>query len=212
MLALYLFCFALGGGFLLLSVLGGEGGEGGLDTELELDGLEGGIEADAGHDAAASRVFSLRTITYGLFGFGATGAALSALGVGGATTLLFALAGGGLAGALVGTVFRFLGATESGALQRDANLVGLTGTVSLPMQRDRPGQVILERGGRRTTLRALPHPGTADDPVSGDPASWRDVVVLDVVGGVLQVAPLGAEDRDLLEPPPSGLPSGPPSG
>lgn len=197
MLALYLFCFALGGGFLLLSVLGGEGGEAGLDTDLELDA---GLDADGTHDTAASRIFSLRTVTYGLFGFGATGAAMSALGVGSLTTVFFALVGGGLAGALVGSVFRFLGATDSGQLPTDASLVGLTGRVSLPLGRERAGQVVLERGGRRTTLRALPHV-TTDDCSSGDPSSWTEVVVVDVVGGVLRVAPLAADDRDLLEPP-----------
>lgn len=200
MLALYLFCFALGGGFLVLSVLGGEAGDGGLDTEVELDA---GVDTDA-HDTAASRIFSFRTVTYGLFGFGATGAAMSALGVGWLTTFVFAVVGGGLAGALVGTVFRFLGATESGALQTDSSLVGLTGRVSLPLGRDQPGQVVLERGGRRTTLRALPHASAGDQGAEGDPASWTEIVVLDVVGGVLRVAPLRAEDRDLLEPPPRG--------
>jgi hypothetical protein len=193
MLALYLFCFALGGGFMLVSVLGGDGGDMELDADVDFD-LAG--EADAGHDTAASRIFSFRTLVYGLFGFGATGAALTALGSGFLPTLLFALAGGALSGALVGTVFRYLGSNESGAVPSDAQLVGLTGRVQLPLSQDRPGSVTIERGARRATFRALPHAGA-----DGDPAAWSAVVVVDVEGGIVRVAPLDDADRDLLPAP-----------
>jgi hypothetical protein len=189
-LALYFFCLVLGGGFLLVSVLGGDGGDLEVDADLDLD------SGDATHDSAASRIFSLRTLVYGLFGFGATGAALTALGASTLSAFVFALAGGALAGVVVGTLFHYLGATESGAAPLDQALIGLTGRVTLPLTTDSPGAIAVERGARRTTLRALPHASAG-----GDPASWRRVVVVDVEGSVVRVAPLEGDDADLLPAP-----------
>lgn len=190
MLALYLFCLVLGGGFLLVSLLGGEGGDMEMDADVELGGLD-----DAGTDTAASRIFSFRTLVYGVFGFGATGAALTALGSSALGTLLFALVGGILSGALVGALFRYLGSTESGASPRDDDLVGLPAVVVVPLSAQGPGTVAVERGGRRVTLRALPHPGAG-----GRPEAWTQVVILDVEGSLVRVAPLEEDDMELLPP------------
>ncbi|MEK9502279.1 hypothetical protein [Gaopeijia maritima] len=200
MLALYLFSLIIGGGFLLLSVLGG-GGEGdidvdgGLDLDLGLDGdaLDGAADLDGGPDDAASRIFSIRTVVYALFGFGATGTVLTQLGVGLITTLAFSVAGGIASGLLVSLVFHFLVKTESGEHQGDSSLVGLDGVVTLPIDEVRPGTVMVERGGRRFALRALPHSTT-----EGDPAAWSRVIVVDMEGGVARVAPLAADELDAL--------------
>lgn len=197
MLALYLFSLIVGGGFLLLSVLGG-GGEGDLDLDggLDLDGdaLDGAMEVDGGdaHDAA-SRVFSIRTVVYALFGFGATGTLLTQLGGGLLTTLAFSVVGGIAAGLVVGLVFHFLTKTDSGDHLEESTLVGLDGWVSLPIDDIRPGTVMVERGGRRFSLRALPHATT-----EGDPAEWSRVVVVEMESGVARVAPLDVDDLDAL--------------
>ena len=219
MAALYLFSLVLGGGFLLLSLLGGESDgdvdfDGGLDLgdagDLQLDGLEmdglagDGLEitgdamdasgdlGDHGQDAA-SRIFSIRTAVYTLFGFGATGTILTQLGIGMITSLAFALVGGFASGLLVSLVFHFLVRTDSGAHPGDASLLGLTGTVTLPLAESRPGLVAVERGDRRLTLRALPHSSA-----HGDPEEWTQVIVVEIERGIARVAPLKAEELDAL--------------
>lgn len=204
MLALYLFSVIIGGGFLLLSVLGG-GGEGDLDLDggidldlggdLDFDGdaLDGAVDLDGGPDDAASRIFSIRTVVYALFGFGATGTVLTQLGVGLFTTLAFAVVGGIASGLLVSLVFQYLVKTESGAHLGDSSLVGLDGVVTLPIDEVRAGTVMVERGGRRFALRALPHTST-----EGDPAQWSRVIVVEMEGGVARVAPLDADELEAL--------------
>lgn len=194
MAALYLFSLILGGGLLVLSLLGGEGGD--VDVgELELDGLgDAGDAADLGSasdaaDGSASKIFSLRSLIYALFGFGGTGTLLTALGMAGPATLAAALVTGLVLGALVSLVFGYLHRTESGAKLGDDALLGLTGHVVLPMSEGSPGAIIVLRGDRRIRLRALPH-GTAD----GDPSAWDRILVVDVDGGVARVTPL-EEDR-----------------
>lgn len=192
MLALYLFSLVLGGGALAVSVLGDAfGGAGDLDMEMDA-----GADADAGD--AHAKIFSLRAMVYALFGFGAVGTALTlwvpALAV--PVRLGFALAGGVASGALITALFRWLGATESGAPPDDTTFVGLSGAVTLPLSAGTPGAIAVERGARRYTLRALPH--ATGGPPSGDPAAWTSVVVVEMEGGVARVAPV---DEDLaLEP------------
>lgn len=193
MMALYLFALVLGGGFLLLSVLGG--GDADMDTDLhvEVEGLDGSADAGAHGDHAASRVFSLRTAVYALFGFGATGTALAALGLGTGTSLPFSLLGGLGSALVVALAFRFLDRTDSGAQDEDASLSGLPGVVTLPLGTGSPGTVAVERGGRRITLRALPHPAS-----TGEPRSWTRVVVVEMDRGVALVSPLEPDELDAL--------------
>ena len=214
MAALYLFTLVLGGGFLLLSLLGGDSDgdvdfDGGLDLgdagDLELDGFAGdtleitGEAMEATGDlgdhgqSAASRIFSIRTIVYALFGFGATGTVLTQLGVGMLTSLAFAVVGGLASGMLVSMVFHFLVRTDSGAHPGDASLLGLTGEVTLPLAEGRPGLVAVERGDRRLTLRALPHSSA-----HGNPEDWTHVIVVEIEQGMARVAPLKAEELDAL--------------
>jgi hypothetical protein len=192
MLAVYLFSLILGGGFLLLSVLGGEG-EVDVDVDIDVDVDTGDVGGDG---ADAARLLSFRTVVYALFAFGGTGVLLDRVGITGAPALATSLATGAVAGIGVGGLFAWLGRTESGDVPGDETLVGRPARVTLPLSRQRPGTVVVERGGRRISLRALPH-ATAE----GDPEAWRHVVVIDVDGGVVLVAPaddalLGAGGSD----------------
>ena len=190
MMALYLFALVLGGGFLLLSVLGG----GDADMDLDVDaGLDAAAKAGADGDHTASRIFSFRTAVYALFGFGATGTALAAMGLGTGTSLPFSLLGGLGTAAMVSLAFRFLDRTDSGAQLEDSSLRGLPGVVTLPLGTGRPGTVAVERGGRRITLRALPHPGS-----TGEPRSWTRVVVVEMERGVALVSPLEPDEMEVL--------------
>jgi membrane protein implicated in regulation of membrane protease activity len=198
MAAVYLFTLILGGGLLVLSLLGGESSDVDLG-ELELDGLgDVGDAADLGGaegpdaDGTASKIFSLRSLIYALFGFGGTGSLLTALGITGTATLLAAAVTGLVLGALVSIVFGYLHRTESGAMPGDEALLGLTGHVVLPMSAESPGAVVVLRGDRQLRLRALPHASGR-----GDPSEWERILVVEVEGGVARVTPL--EDDRLLD-------------
>jgi hypothetical protein len=177
---------------------------GGLDLDaggLELDA--GGLEVDAAHAElqteaghVGAKIFSIRTLFYSFFGFGAVGSLLTfVLGGGPLFTPIFAVAGGLASGALINTAFGFVRRSESGAVQGEHTFAGIQGRVTLPIRPGLPGKVIVERGGRRVEVRALPHATTAD---LGDPTKWRSVVVVEMEKGVALVAPV--EDELLLEP------------
>ncbi len=180
MLGLYLFAFVLGGGFLILSLFGGEGAEAEVDVDFDTE-----LDADGAGDPA-SKIFSIRGLVYTLFGFGATGSLLTAIGVGTGVTLASSVLGGLTSGALITGVFRWLARTDSGSHPGDASLVGSVGRVTLPVTPTSAGTVIVARGGREVPLRALPH-GAA----TGAPEEWTRVVVVEIDGsGIARVAPL----------------------
>ncbi|MFH1763876.1 MAG: hypothetical protein ABIF09_06770 [Gemmatimonadota bacterium] len=174
---------------------------GGLDLDaggLDLDG--GGLEMDAGHldvDAAhaeldadagslASKIFSIRTLFYSLFGFGSVGTLLTFVWSGNPLlTAAFAVVSGLSSGAVINSAFAYVKRSESGMIQAEASYAGLSGRVTLPIRPEIPGRVVVERGGRRVELRALPHPSG-----QGDPSMWRSVFVVEMEKGVAQVAPI----------------------
>jgi len=179
---------------------------GGLDFDaggIDLDA--GGLELDAGHldvDAAhadldadagslAAKIFSIRTLFYSLFGFGSVGTLLTYVWSGNPLiTAGFAVFSGITSGALINAAFGYVKRSESGMLQAEASYAGIMGRVTLPIRPEIPGRVVVERGGRRVELRALPHPSA-----KGDPSTWDSVFVVEMENGVAQVAPI---DEDLL--------------
>ncbi len=217
MVAFYVFALVLGGGFLSLSLLGdlfGGHGDidlnadaGALDTDLGLDAghldVEAGhLELDAGHaevdtagaaihdvDAshAAAKIFSIRTITYSLFGFGAVGTLRTFVWPSSSSilTLVLAVVTGLLSGALINAAFGWVRRSESGALEGESSYAGLTGRVRLPIAGS-SGTVVVEKGGRWVELRALPHPSAVGE---GDPADWTSIFVVEMRKGVAMVAP-----------------------
>jgi hypothetical protein len=223
MAAFYVFALVLGGGFLGLSLLGDLFGghsdldlnadAGGLDADLDLDvghlDVDAGhLELDAGHmdvDAshagiddvggahAAAKIFSIRTIIYSLFGFGAVGTLRTFLFPSSSSllTLILAVATGLLSGALINAAFAWVRRSESGVVEGESSYAGLTGRVKLPIEGS-SGTVVVERGGRWVELRALPHPSALDQ---GDPKGWTSVFVVEMRKGVALVAPT---ERDML--------------
>jgi hypothetical protein len=181
MLALYLFSMILGGGFLLLSVLGGE-----AEAEFDIDVDTGDVTGGSGDGTDAARILSFRTVVYALFAFGATGVLLDRLGVTGVTGVTASIVTGGVAGLGVGGLFAWLSRTESGDVPGDASLLGLPAKVTLPLSAEVAGTVVVRRGGRRITLRALPH-ATAS---TTEPEAWTRVVIVDITEGIARVAPL----------------------
>jgi len=200
--------------------IGLQGDAGGLDTEFGLDAghldvdaghLEiesGGLDLDTAHvdvdmsqagvhdvDAshAAAKIFSIRTITYALFGFGAVGTLRTFLWSGSSAllTLVLALITGVVSGVLVNVVFGWVKGSESGILEEESSYAGLTGRVRLPIVGS-SGTVVVEKGGRSVELRALPHPSAKGE---GDPAAWTSIFVVEMRKGVALVAPA---QQDLL--------------
>ena len=190
--AAYIFSVVLGGGLLLLSLLGGLLGGDAVELELEAE-IDIDFDADTAVDYSASKILSIRTLTYTLFGFGAVGWLLSRGGLApeAASTITYAAIGGVISGALVNRVFGYLRGTETGMIVRDDSFVGLAGEVTLRLGDGSSGSVAVEQGGRRHTLRALPH---ASVQTGAPPDEWHSVVVVEMKDGVAYVAP---SDDDL---------------
>ncbi len=165
---------------------------GGLDMDaghLDVDTVHAGLDADAGHLAA--KIFSIRTLFYSLFGFGSVGTLLTFFWSGSPLlTAAFAVFSGISSGAIINSAFGYVKRSESGMLQTEASYAGLSGRVTLPIRAEIPGRVVVERGGRRVELRALPHSSG-----KGDPSTWKSVLVVEMEKGVAQVAPI---DEDML--------------
>jgi hypothetical protein len=188
MSALYWFALVIGAGLLLLSFAGDLFGEHGGD---------GVGDADANHpDAEGLRIFSMRNLTYFLFGFGGAGVLLSWLWDRAEpfATAAVAIVVGAVSGGISAAAFGYLGRSGSGDMERDTAWSGCVGEVLLPLSRDGTGKILVARAGREHTLLARPFRTDADDP-----GSWRAVVVIELRHGVAYVEPYtdALEDPDL---------------
>lgn len=173
--------------------VGGGGDVGGDLAHFDVHAEHAGLQADAGH--FASKILSIRTIFYSLFGFGAVGTLLTFVWRGNSLlTTAFAVVGGIASGSVINAVFGYVKGSESGAVSAEVSFVGLQGRVVLPIRADSPGKVVVERGGKRVELRALPHASAMNE---GDPSTWKSVFVVEMERGVARVAPVG--DELLLE-------------
>lgn len=220
MFPLYVFSLVVGGGFLAFSVLGDLlGGDVSdvdtdldlhmdadlhLDTDVHLDSdvhLDADLDAHAGDadgGSAASKVLSLRTVVYTLFGFGGVGTLLSMLWQGGApvTTAAFSAVGGLSPGALIHSVFAYIRGSESGQRQHESSFEGLLGRVVLPLAEGSWGEIVVARGTREFRLKAQPHSSMEGDASAAD---WKRVIVVEMKNGIALVAP--GEGELLLESP-----------
>ncbi len=186
MLTAYISCFAVGGVLLAMSLFGDF-----LDGDADLS-VDAGAASAAG---AVSAIFSVRTIIYAVFGFGACGVALHLLWDGdrplGAG--LAAVGTGLVSGALASVVFRYLRGTEAGTIEGEEAFVGQTGRVALEVGPDSPGLVRVRRGARRVRVRARL---AAADTAAHALREGREVVVVEMKDGVAAVTPV---DVKLLE-------------
>lgn len=210
MLSVYLFCLVLGGGFAVLSAFGDlfdADADVDFDADVDLD-LDAGAVSDAtdvveaagtgAEVSQAAAIFSLRSLLYSLFGFGATGALLTAFGAGpGAPlTLGFSVLAGFLIGGAVGSFLAYLKRSGTRSRSGDRGFVGLEGRVTLPIREGSPGRIVIVRGDREHAVRALPFEGG----VGRDPEDWTQVLVLEMRDGVAYVDALRGDGTDLLGP------------
>ena len=187
MLTAYMFCLAVGGGFLALSFFG-DFLEGDVDIDTDVDA---GADLDAlSHGAGIAQLFSIRAAIYAMFGFGAAGSLLHLIWGGGQPVLTAAIAGGtGVAsGALISSVFGYLKRTETGTLRGEQSFVGLTGEVSMEIAPGNRGSVTVRRGDRRVRIRAQ----VADTYRGAEAlAAGQPVVVVEMEDGIASVSPVG---------------------
>jgi hypothetical protein len=163
---------------------------GGLDLDaghLDVNAAHAELDADAG--SLAGKIFSIRTLFYSLFGFGSVGTLLTFVWSGNPLlTAAFAVFSGISSGAVINAAFGYVKRSESGMLQTEASYSGLSGRVTLPIRSGIAGRIVVERGGKRVELRALPHSSGR-----GDPSTWTSVLVVEMEKGVAQVAPIDEE-------------------
>ncbi len=200
MLSIYLFCLVLGGGFAILSAFGDlfdSGADVDLDLDVDVDAVEIIAAADAGLEVGqAAAIFSLRSLIYSMFGFGATGSLLTAFGAGpGAPlTLGFSVLAGLFVGSTVGSFLAYLKRSDPRARSGDRGFVGLCGRVTLPIRSGSPGRIVVVRGEREHTVRALPF----GDDLADETQLWEQVLVVEMRDGVAYVESLEGERAELL--------------
>jgi membrane protein implicated in regulation of membrane protease activity len=170
----YWFALIVGAGLLLFSLLGDA--DSGHGADVAGDGQDG--------DPHGMRILSMRTATYFLFAFGATGVLAGLTGAGALITALVAGGAGVLSGGLSAAAFRWLQQNQSGALAADDSLVGRIGRVILPLSEHGMGKIEIERSGREIELLARPF-----DKQPRTPEAWTTVVIIDVEGGTALVSP-----------------------
>lgn len=166
MLSIYWFCFAIGGAFVFLAVLSGLDGVdfGDQDADMHLDGdVEWVDTGDRFHQspllASLPRrdpwysvlgiLKSLKFWTFSICFFGLTGLVLSNLSLTLAPLVvaIVSVAMGIGCGTLVAGSLRLLQRQKSDSLVRSDDLVGLTGTVELPFDKNSRGKVRLQVKG-----------------------------------------------------------------
>lgn len=111
-------------------------------------GGHGGHDADGDLGLAWAPIASLRFWVFLLTFGGGAGLALGALGSSSTIAAVGALGVGWVAGALAVTVVRMMTKNSASSDVKAGELVGLAGTLSLPVGKDRPGKVRVELKGR----------------------------------------------------------------
>jgi hypothetical protein len=179
----------VGGGLFLLSLAG------------ELFGAHGHFhlgQGDAGTDGLHhddfdwGKLFSIRYLTYALFGFGAVGVTMSLLWSGqrDLTTAVAATLTGAVTWFGSAALFGWLRKGDSGERLTDQALIGRVGQITLPLLRGSTGKVLVTRSGQTQELLARPME-TSDS--EADPQSWSNVVIVEMRDGIAFVAPYSEE-------------------
>lgn len=182
MMSLYLFALVLGVGLLAFSMFGG-------DADADASDLA---------DIDALKWLSLRSLSYFAFVFGGVGAVLSRFWPGATAPIVAVLATASALGvsAIVNATFRYLKRTESGDRGSDDSFIGLSGRVTLPFGASGAGRVLVARADRNFELTARPF-----DDAHGDPATWTQVIVVEMQRGTALVTPLDPAAADPLSLP-----------
>lgn len=120
---------------------------------------------DASHEAGVDShgvigIFSMRVIATFIMGFGAAGAVALHYGAGYPIASLIGIAAGMVLAALMyGIMLLFIEQQASSVTPTDS-LVGCTGTVTVPIDKDSMGEIGVSLGGEYHTFTARAHGGT----------------------------------------------------
>lgn len=189
MTGVYLFCLVVGGGLAGLSLLGDffdadADVDADFDADLDVDGdFDGDTDSDTGSEAF--KIFSIRSLTYGMFAFGLVGMLLTWL-----TPARFALTL--ITSSIAGLISLFAVAWLLGKLKQteikqsldDRRFVSARAKVQVPLDPELPtGTVAVLLGERAHVLRAMPFERSVD------PTGWKDVVVVELKGDIALVVP-----------------------
>lgn len=191
MLAIYIVAAIVGGGLLLASALtGGHGHDADHDFSHDHDvaSHDASTDHDASHEAGTDWAMwlpflSLRFWTYALATFGLIGWSSEALTTTPSPTILMvSIIAGVVIGSAVATVMRYLMRANFDSAARSADLLGVTGKVTVPVQSAAEGKVRLTVKGDTIDFLAL----------SNDDRSFpsgEEVVVVAVENDRLRVIP-----------------------
>ncbi|UBF27211.1 NfeD-like protein [Kovacikia minuta CCNUW1] len=188
MLSVYWFCFAIGGVFVLLAVLGGFDGvdfdthDFDFHSDADFEVVDPGDRAPLKSSAVARSpksgrflrslfgvVKSLKFWTFGSCFFGLTGIVLSSLQLGlpPLTIAILAVGMGILCGAGISGALLSLRRQQTDSLVRTTDLVGLIGTVEIPFSKTSRGKVRLQVKGSQLNLMA--YTDESSELLAGDP-------------------------------------------
>ncbi len=161
MLTAYWLCFGIGGAFVLLAVLSGFDGidfgdpDADIHLDIDLELVDTGDRPSSVLTRQRARYSFLDVLksfkfwTFGLCFFGLTGLVLSNLSTPLALTVItvISILMGISCGAIMAGSLRALQRQKSDSLVRTDDLVGLTGTVQLPFDKESRGKVRLQVKG-----------------------------------------------------------------
>jgi membrane protein implicated in regulation of membrane protease activity len=183
----YWLSLVVGGGLFLLSLVGDAFGAHGHSHIGDGDVGTEGLHHD---DFDWGRLFSIRNLTYALFGFGAVGVGMSLLWSGqkDVTTAVAAILTGVTAWLGSAAVFGYLRQSESGERLTDQSLIGRVGQITLPLLHGSTGKVLITRSGQTQELLAKPM-----DENDVDTQKWDSVVIVEMRDGIAFVAPYSEE-------------------
>lgn len=201
MLALYIFCAALGIPLLAVFAFSGSDGDmelgdagfdldGDLGTDLDLGSSDlGGGHGDFGDFTGLLRRIPVSSYAFFLAFFGGAGTAGTWLDIGFLQTIILAVVLGVIGAAINTAAFSFLRNTDTSSQLTDTQLEGRIATVSVPIEVGRRGRVWLDTGEERVQITA----GSVD--VAADRAFLRgeQVVIVEMTNGIARVMAVDPE-------------------
>lgn len=199
MLALYLFCAALGIPLLALFAFGGndgdmEFGDAGFDvdadfgTDLDFGGSDGGF----GDFTGLFRRIPVSSYAFFLSFFGGAGTLGTWIDLGFAQTIILAVLLGVIAAAVNTAAFSFLRNTDTSSQLTDRQLEGRMATVSVPIVAGKRGRVWLDTGDERVQLTA----GSVDSLLDQSFGRGEQVVIVEMTNGIAKVMGVDPELSD----------------
>jgi membrane protein implicated in regulation of membrane protease activity len=190
MLAVYLFCAALGIPLLLMFAFGSsdseaEFGDAGFDVDADIGtDLDFGTgDAGFGDFTGLFRRIPISSYAFFLAFFGGAGTIGTWLDVGFVQTIILAVTLGVIASAVNTAAFSFLRNTDASSQLTDHQLEGRLATVSVPIDAGKRGRVWLDTGEERVQLTA----GSVESAIDRSFARGEQVVIVEMTDGIAKV-------------------------